>query len=158
MLYAELFYYVLYIGTHTHINYQNKNQTNYCYRCTKINKLNQGEKLKSLCARDLKVGEATTCTTDHTRRVTMGYKFYVIRFKNRIGLRSCPIFYFWIKIYLIFYHFINKYLYRDPLPPYIHVIAKKISFLINLGIETCMHGVVGYIGVRCIFSSHTAVK
>jgi hypothetical protein len=50
--------------------------------------------------------------------VTMGSKFYTIRFKDRIGLGSGPIpIHFWTKIYLGSYHFGKKHLDRDPLPP-----------------------------------------
>jgi hypothetical protein len=49
--------------------------------------------------------------------VTMSSKFYIITFKDQIGLGSIPIFiYFLIKNYLKFYYFVKKYLDHDSLP------------------------------------------
>jgi hypothetical protein len=49
--------------------------------------------------------------------VIMDFKFYTIRFKNQVGLKSDFIsIYFWTKIYLELYHFVKKHLYRDTLP------------------------------------------
>jgi hypothetical protein len=48
----------------------------------------------------------------------MGFQFYIIKFKDRIGLGSSLIFiHFWTKIYLGSYCFVKKHLDRDPLPP-----------------------------------------
>jgi hypothetical protein len=47
----------------------------------------------------------------------MGYKFYTIKFKDRIGLGSNHIsIHFLTKIYLGPYYFVMKHLDHDPLP------------------------------------------
>jgi hypothetical protein len=48
----------------------------------------------------------------------MSSKFYIIKFKDRIGLGSCSIFiHFWAKIIEGLKQIMKKHLDRDPLPP-----------------------------------------
>jgi hypothetical protein len=50
-------------------------------------------------------------------RLTMGYKFCTIRFKDRSGLESGSIYsHFWAIIYLGPWHFVKNYLDHNPLP------------------------------------------
>jgi hypothetical protein len=62
--------------------------------------------------------------------VTMGSKFYIIRFKDWIRLRSIHIsIYFWTKNYLVSYHFIilwKKHLDHDTLPPLVTITSTTL--------------------------------